>query len=557
MRWRQFALLALAVVSAAACHGAAHDLVQPAAGSQLPSTSLGAATAPAGIAPASASAGANRLGCTSGILDAMAAEQDRDAPGARLLRCAALALDGSAGTGGTSLIVLRVGAAMVAAGRQHAAVELACDLGSPMMLVAVAAEISSAGNLEGATRLAAAIDDLRDRHASEPEHLLGGAGPQVLPRPPLDTSSLWGRIGVRQAEQGELAQAEASSRKARLYAGIDLAAYDWLRKAGKHAEATERLDRLKQEVRGLGFNDPAVVVEVASRLADAARKPEAAALLREERASTTAGKWGAGSRDELASGLARIGLVDEAIQLGRAGGSEENLASTARQLIAADRLADAEQVAMGLGDPYWQARVWAELAQHFHQSQDDRRADQDFARAEQAAGKIAQPRFRVEGLGSLAQAMAAAGRSAEADRVLGDALRESKAMPDADERRMSLGVTVESLARMGRCARALELCSEVGNDGYSIHDVAALCSNPAELDAIAARLGDIRYPDHRSEALAALATKYAERAEWRRALELAGSIEVGEQRALALSLMARFKAPANGLPAIPGCETAP
>jgi hypothetical protein len=162
----------------------------------------------------------------------------------------------------------------------------------------------------------------------------------------------------------------------------------------------------------------------------------------------------------------------------------------------------------------------------------------------------------VEGLGSLAEAMSSAGRSADADRVLGDAVREARAISDAEERRMSLDTTVGSLARAGRCARALELCDEVHNDGNSIRDTAALCTNPAALDAIAKRMGDIRYPDHRAEALAALAQKYAERAQWQRALELVGKIEVAEQRALALSLMARSAPPAGGLPAIPGCEPA-
>jgi hypothetical protein len=558
MRKHRSAALTLGLLAVGACHGAAPDRATRSLGSSPPEASAGAASGAAATGAPAAGTGANRLGCARAILDAVPAEQERDTPRARLVRCAAAALGGSAAGGSTSSVVLRVGAAMVAAGAPHAGVALACDLGSPILLVGVAGEIAAQGSIAEGAQLAAAIDELREHRGAEPVGFPGGVGPQVLPPPPLDTSSLWARVAVRQAEAGDLAQADDSAKRAGPYgrARVDLAAYDWLRKAGKAAEATGRLDGLKDAVRGLGFNDPGVVIEVGVRLADAGRRAEAAALLREEHASTATGKWGAGSRAELAGGLARIGLVDEAVRLVRAGGSDENLAAVARQLIAVERLSEAEQVAGSLKDPYSEATVWTELGGRFQQTKDAARADQGFTRAEHATRRIALPRFRVEGLGALGEALGRAGRSAEADRVLGDALREARAITDADERRMSLDSLVGSLARSRRCAHALELCDEVGNDGYAIRDAAVLCANPADFDAIAKRLGDIKYPDHRAEALAALAPKLAERGQWPAALELVGRIEVAEQRALALTLMARLAPPPGGLPAIPGCEPA-
>lgn len=160
-----------------------------------------------------------------------------------------------------------------------------------------------------------------------------------------------------------------------------------------------------------------------------------------------------------------------------------------------------------------------------------------------AANAASLPRFRVETLAAVGEAMHEAGQRDRAESVVAKALGIARGIGNQDERQLAISAASESYTPIGRCTAALDLAGETNNTGFAIRTVAANCTNPRQLDAILRRTSDIKYDDTRAQALSSLAVRYAKDAEWGRALSLAKSIDDPLQRALALSSMAMLPAP--------------
>jgi hypothetical protein len=168
-------------------------------------------------------------------------------------------------------------------------------------------------------------------------------------------------------------------------------------------------------------------------------------------------------------------------------------------------------VAESIASPYKRAAALGKLARKLAEAGRTQEAQARWRAAGAAARSETFPRFRVEALAALAVQCAAVRGSCASEVLFADALRDARGIGGRDEHRLAMREVAAMLATAGRCAAGLDVAREVtDDDGYTIHEVAVHCTNKAELDPILASLDHIKYPDHRGQALAALAVRQAE-----------------------------------------------
>jgi tetratricopeptide (TPR) repeat protein len=376
---------------------------------------------------------------------------------------------------------------------------------------------------------------------------------QIIPPDPFDVSEIWAAIAIAKAKAGDPAGATISlDRSGGAFAtAARLEISDERLRQGDPAGAITMLDRAAAGAR------PEQIAEVAGRYARAGRREQAAALLRRAITDVTGrGKWYPSIRGGLVIALARLGHTHESVRLLQ--GDDDAKEELVAALVEADQLelarGVAESIPPGGGGLAANRRsgALAALAQK-HREVGHTAEEEGFWRAARSAADAqAHPGLRVQALLALGTRMDKAGRAAMAQGLFDSALALATSLPPSD-REGALRHVTSTHARLGQCARALDIAGTIGGSGYAIREIAGECTNPLDLDRIDARIGAIEYGDHRAEALTDLAVKYGQGGRVEQALSAIGRIGDKNTKAMALGALATAlrSGDATKLPACP------